>query len=265
MEVIQPAPSIIRSEQQGDKPLEKDSLLQCVVALLFFMGLIIASITIPIIGAQIANRTISITFLLPFLAIPLVLMVLPYMVVQLAGGFAIRERRSRPPRRWQRYPIVDGRLVSTESSPRPETRDAGHVPWIDDSSIRVPDWLLPLLESRTAPASTHELDQPPLSQSASPYPSEALPLTRKQLEDRILLLETKVMKLQKLLDHSLKASTPKKTQPDSVLHEIAALKVLLVALEEQYEEGRIPKKFYRRKKRQLKSQLKAAPQPVDKT
>ncbi len=264
MEVIQPTSDTIRTDQQDQKTLEKDPLLQCVVALLFLMGLIIISITVPLLGALIASGTLSLFSFLPLLAVPFVLMFLPYVVVQLTGGFTTHERQSPPPRRWQRYPIVNGRLVLTEPPSELDIDESVHIPWMDDSSEQVPDWLLPLLKSRTTTRSTHDLEPSSTPLASTPQSSDTPPLSPKELEDRIRLLETRVVKLQKLLKESTNASQPKETQSDSVLHEIAALKVLLEALEEQYGENRIPKAFYRRKKRQLKSQLKAALKPVQK-
>ncbi|MFX1576092.1 MAG: hypothetical protein ACFFCF_02860 [Promethearchaeota archaeon] len=174
---------------------------------------------------------------------------------RLRASDRIRTKRQR----WLRRPRVEDAVSVTQEPSVVEATQNGEIDeLVNDIDRDLPDWLIPLLKNRPMARAIHEdLVASAQTQAESEF----------RLQSRIKELDTEIVVIRYPEEDYHQTKTPRKhdvgdtilPEPSSAVLEAEvekeAILNLLGALELQHNEGRITKRFYKRKRKQLRKRL----------
>ena len=187
------------------------------------------------------------------------------IILILSGILAISERRHRTRLRrrprWRRMVGTpqDQNVQLRQSAASDTTVDLDESrQWPEDVDRNIPDWLVPLLQNRSAARAIHE---ELVSSTQSPEEAES------QLQSRIEELGTEIITIyqhRRAKDRVDEVLEPGRTSllTEAEIEREAVLD-LLGALELQYKDGKVSKGFYKRKRGQLLERLANADKELE--
>jgi hypothetical protein len=211
-----------------------------------------AAVFVPASLAQI--QMFGLGLLLNFISV-ILFVVFVISLIAHVSEWRQRTRMRRPSREagWPLTPPSRQRDLNWQPFPEDDQTSETVPAWVADPNQNIPDWLVPLLRDRSAAMEIHSVIE-----SSSDTAEEA----ESQLQTRIDDLDTEIITV---YQHRQAKASSDKVVENSVFKPITEAEIeknavldLLGALELQWQDGKISRDFYQRKRTQLRKRLAKA-------